>query len=135
MPKPARVEAFKASTPQIVSKSWGHEKIIFNGQYCLKVLVFHARTNSSFHYHKKKHETFYVQKGEILFGVCNSDDPSSLVEHRLREGESFTVPPGVRHQFYAITEAEILEGSTFHDEADTVRVLPILVIERALVSS
>lgn len=58
---------------EFVSKGWGFEKIICNTQqYCGKLLFFAKGRRCSFHYHKIKDETFYIQSGKIK--VYYSDD-------------------------------------------------------------
>jgi mannose-6-phosphate isomerase-like protein (cupin superfamily) len=52
---------------KFVSKSWGYEKWIENSrEYCGKHLHVVPPKWCSFHYHKKKKETFYVIGGELL---------------------------------------------------------------------
>ena len=54
-------------TIEIHSKGWGYDKwIVNNDLYCCKVLFFERGKKCSWHYHKVKDETFYVQSGEIL---------------------------------------------------------------------
>jgi len=56
------------SSIEFVSKGWGHEKVICNTEeYCGKLLYFVKGKKCSFHYHKLKDETFYLQSGKILF--------------------------------------------------------------------
>ena len=51
-----------------VEKGWGHELWIHNSpMYCGKLLVFNANKKFSMHYHKLKHETWYVNKGEFVY--------------------------------------------------------------------
>lgn len=53
----------------VVEKVWGHERWLVNKKYCGKELHINAGHNCSFHYHRKKSETFLVAKGkpEIRF--------------------------------------------------------------------
>ena len=52
---------------KIVPKGWGFEKWIVNTElYCGKLLHFNMGKRCSWHYHKIKDETFYVQSGELL---------------------------------------------------------------------
>ena len=54
-------------TIEIHPKGWGHEKWIVNEEkYCGKILFFEAGKRCSWHYHKIKDETFYVQSGELM---------------------------------------------------------------------
>ena len=50
-----------------VSKGWGYELWIANNDdYCGKLLHVVKDRHLSFHFHKKKSETFYVQNGKML---------------------------------------------------------------------
>jgi len=59
---------------KFVQKGWGWESWIANNdQYCGKLLFFKKGKRCSFHYHKKKHETFYVQSGRLLVVYSPND--------------------------------------------------------------
>ena len=50
-----------------VPKGWGYEKWIVNTEeYCGKLLFLNEGKRCSWHYHKLKDETFYLQSGKIL---------------------------------------------------------------------
>ena len=54
-----------------VSKGWGYEDWIVNKkEYCGKILFIKKGKRCSWHYHKLKDETFYIQSGklEVLYG-------------------------------------------------------------------
>ena len=60
---------------KIVQKGWGYEKWICNSEkYCGKLLFFNAGKKCSYHYHKIKDETFYVQSGELKMTYGYRDD-------------------------------------------------------------
>ena len=62
-------------SPSIYPKGWGHEKwIINNNLYCGKLLSFDKGKKCSFHYHKIKTETFYLQSGLVRLIYSNTDD-------------------------------------------------------------
>ena len=51
----------------MVPKGWGFEKwIVNNEKYCGKILYIVKDRKCSWHYHKIKDETFYVQSGKII---------------------------------------------------------------------
>lgn len=107
-----------------VPKGWGFEKwIVNNDKYCGKLLYFVKDRKCSWHYHKIKHETFYIQKGSILlrYGDGDSLDDADIVV--LSQGDSFTIYPGLRHQMQAITDTELFEFSTQHFDEDSYRIL------------
>ena len=99
-----------------VDKLWGHEDILTNGSYCMKILTMQTGFQSSLHYHKEKHETFLVVEG-----VCDMEVGFSI--HRFTRGEYQVIPPGVQHRFRAINErCVVVECSTHHDDADVIRL-------------
>ena len=64
-----------------VPKGWGFEKWIVNTEeYCGKLLYFAKGKKCSWHYHKLKDETFYIQSGKILLKYSDSDDISDAKE-------------------------------------------------------
>jgi len=121
-----------------VSKGWGYEKWIVNKEeYCGKLLFFWSGKRCSYHYHKLKDETFYVQSGKIELEW--SDDPSldeprdrtqDIYWHKYPErktvllikGDSFHIPAGRRHQMTALEDTELFEFSTEHFDEDSFRL-------------
>ena len=104
-------------------KSWGHELWIANNKkYCGKLLFFNKDKKCSYHYHKLKTETFYLQKGKIqlTYGYGDINKAKIII---LNPGDSFDVPIGLRHQMLAIEESTVFEFSTTHYESDSHRIL------------
>lgn len=113
-----------AKSIEIHQKGWGYEKwIVNNGMYCGKVLVFDKGKKCSFHYHKIKHETFYLNKGLLELWYCNSDETLLSTKTLLFPGDKFEIPPLLRHQMIAIEDSELIEFSTQHFEEDSYRVV------------
>lgn len=109
---------------EIHEKNWGHEKwIVNNEQYCGKLLFFHQNKRCSWHYHKIKDETFYLQSGLILLKHSFDDDITLAKEARLRPGDSFHIPVGLRHQMLALLPSELFEFSTQHFDSDSYRII------------
>ncbi len=109
-------------------KSWGWEEwIVNNDLYCGKRLHFTKVTGStSLHFHMRKHETMYVEKGEF---VITTIDPETAkrTQHRLVKGDSIVIEQGCVHRIEAAvldnhTEAVLLEFSTHHEDSDSYRV-------------
>lgn len=106
-----------------VDKGWGYEKWIVNkSDYCGKLLFFEKGKKCSYHYHKLKDETFYLQSGKILLKYADHDDVDSSVELVLNPGDNFYVYPGLRHQMIALEDSELFEFSTEHFESDSYRI-------------
>ena len=75
-------------------KGWGYELWIHNDEkYCGKLLFF--------------------EKDEI----------ESVKEILLTPGDTFEVPPGLRHRMFAVEDSELFEFSTEHFEDDSYRVI------------
>ena len=94
-----------------VEKPWGWENWIeVNPNYVVKELFMKAGNSCSLQYREKKHESFYVLKGQLKFEVGHSKE--NLSEMILNEGEYYTVEPFVIHRMSAIIDSLYLESST-----------------------
>lgn len=103
--------------PEIHEKVWGYEDWIINSflhNFCGKKLIIKRGYQSSLHYHKIKKEVFYVNKGFILLEV----DKEKKV---LKPNDRVFIKPYTLHRFTGLTDAEIIEFSTFHTEEDSYR--------------
>ena len=108
---------------KIVTKGWGHEKVICNSQeYCGKLLYFIKGRKCSWHYHKLKDETFYIQSGKILLKYSDEDELANALEIVLNKGDKFHVYPGLKHQMFALEDTELFEFSTQHFDEDSYRI-------------
>lgn len=109
---------------EIHPKGWGYEKWIVNNElYCGKLLYFNENKKCSFHFHKVKTETFYLQSGLIQVLHSLGDDIRQAEEVVLKPGDSFHVPVGLKHQMIALKESELFEFSTQHFEEDSYRIV------------
>lgn len=118
------IETSGVFLPLFKSKGWGGELWVVNTrEYCGKILVFQSSRKCSWHYHKKKTETFHVLEGlvQILTGISN--DLSMADSRFLSPGESLHIPVGIRHQIVAVEDSKVLEISTFHQEDDSYRLI------------
>jgi|TARA_R100001463_G_C3516686_1_gene220451 quercetin dioxygenase-like cupin family protein len=113
-----------SSEIKFVPKGWGFEKwIVNNDEYCGKLLFFNEGKKCSWHYHKIKDETFYLQSGQMYLTYGDSDDINEAKTIILRAGDKFHIYRGLRHQMKAITDTELFEFSTQHFEDDSYRVI------------
>ena len=88
------------------TKPWGYERPV--GQFRglnLKELFFLQGMVSSFHYHTKKDEIFYIISGRIRLVYGEKDEVFTA-------GQSVHIPPNMRHQFHPLEDTLILEVST-----------------------
>tara|TARA_B100000497_G_scaffold115092_1_gene138273 strand:- start:1166 stop:1522 length:357 start_codon:yes stop_codon:yes gene_type:complete len=114
----------KTSLEKFVPKGWGYEKWIVNNEYyCGKILFFVKGLKCSWHYHKIKRETFYVQSGsiKIIYSFEDSMEESNYIT--LYKGDKFEVPVGLRHQMIALEDTELFEFSTQHYDDDSYRII------------
>ena len=112
-----------SSEIKLVPKGWGFEKIICNSkEYCGKLLHFVKGKKCSWHFHKLKDETFYIQSGKILLRYSDEDELSNALEIILSKGDKFHVYCGLRHQMFAIEDTELFEFSTQHFDEDSYRI-------------
>jgi len=107
----------------IQPKGWGHEVWIHNDErYCGKILVVKQGKRCSLHFHKKKYETFYLQKGRVEMRLRHPDGREETFV--MEPGEVLELSQGMAHQFTALEDAEIMEFSTQHFEEDSHRLEP-----------
>jgi quercetin dioxygenase-like cupin family protein len=106
-----------------VPKGWGFEKWIVNTEeYCGKLLYFVKGKKCSWHYHKLKDETFYIQSGKILLKYSDGEEMIYADEIILNKGDKFHIYRGLRHQMFAIEDTELFEFSTQHFDEDSYRL-------------
>ena len=112
-----------SSDIKIVSKGWGYEKWIVNNEmYCGKLLFIEKNKRCSWHYHKIKDETFYLQSGLTSLYYGWDDDLRNSELTVLEPGDKFYVPTGLRHQMIALDDSELFEFSTQHFDSDSIRI-------------
>ena len=99
---------------KIVSKVWGCEEIIVNKDYCGKKLLLNRGFRCSLHHHKKKDEVFYVIRGRVLMEVGDR-------KWIMKPEDSVHVPPNTLHRFTGLTDAQIIEFSSHHEDDDSYR--------------
>ena len=107
-----------------VSKGWGYEKWVVNKEdYCGKLLFFFKGKKCSWHYHKVKDETFYIQSGRIELFWSNGDSLEHANSIILEKGDTWHVPIGQRHRMLALEDTELFEFSTQHFDEDSYRII------------
>ena len=112
-----------SSEIKLVPKGWGFEKwIVNNTEYCGKLLYFVKGKKCSWHYHKLKDETFYIQSGKILLKYSDGDEMAHADEIILTKGDKFHIYRTLRHQMYALEDTELFEFSTQHFDKDSIRI-------------
>ena len=110
-------------TVEIHPKGWGYEKwIVNNDLYCGKLLFFERGKKCSWHYHKIKDETFYVQSGELMVIYGRDKDINKAKIIIMKPGDKLHIPPGMIQQMQARKSTELFEFSTQHFEDDSYRI-------------
>ena len=108
----------------IINKSWGFEKIFINTDlYCMKELNIYEGCSTSIHYHKIKHETFYVVQGSANISLYKQDGTFKET-YTLREKESFCIQPNTIHSIENVSFGKtliLLESSTQDKQSDNIR--------------
>jgi quercetin dioxygenase-like cupin family protein len=101
---------------KFVKKAWGSEEWLANTErYCGKILTLNPGFVCSYHYHKKKDETFYVLEGKVYLQVERND----II---LQKGDSKRIMPRQKHKFASLNgTSKMIEISTHHDESDSFR--------------
>ena|SRR3989344_1763119 len=100
-----------------IDKLWGSEEWIVNTKdYCGKILNLKKGFRGSIHYHKNKHETFYLLEGKVLLELGDE-----LKKNILSVGNSVILEPGTKHRFTPLEDSKIIEFSTHHEDSDTYR--------------
>lgn len=103
---------------------WGYELWIENNdRYCGKLLMLNKGFESSWHYHKRKDETFVILEGKILLTYANElHSPVNTII--LNEKDKFRLKPGVVHSFKSLaSKSTVMEISTTDDD-DNVKLRP-----------
>lgn len=97
-----------------VKKVWGEEEIIVNRDYCGKLLKLKQGFSCSTHFHKKKDETFFLIRGKILMELGKK-------KWIMSPGDSCHIKPRTLHRFTGLTDAQIIEFSSHHEDSDSYR--------------
>jgi len=97
-----------------VKKVWGKELWVENREYCGKKLLLNRGFRCSLHHHKKKEETFYLIRGKILMEVGDK-------KWIMKPEDSVYIPPNTWHRFTGLTNAQIIEFSSHHEDSDSYR--------------
>jgi mannose-6-phosphate isomerase-like protein (cupin superfamily) len=102
-------------------KDWGYEDWLHNSKdYCGKILTVFQDKSSSWHYHKLKNETFYIQSGIILLEIIDNDICKT---YKMQKGDIFDISKGTKHRFTGLSKvAKVFEVSTQHFDDDSIKV-------------
>lgn len=118
------IKVSKPYRPERHFKGWGFEDWISNNkEYCGKLLFFEKGKRCSFHYHEKKHETFYLFSGKMEVKIGWDDAHLTAKSYILVPGDCLEIPRGLRHQMITMEDSNLFEFSTTHYEEDSRRII------------
>lgn len=119
---PASITTYE---PKFVSKVWGYEKwIVNNERYCGKLLYIAKGHYTSWHYHRLKKESFYVQSGQLYLLWNLNNNIYECKSALIKEDNCVDLPIGMRHRLVADTDLYLFEFSTEHFDEDSIRLIP-----------
>jgi quercetin dioxygenase-like cupin family protein len=91
----------------IIEKPWGKTLLVFDNETIHIYLAWINRDGfCSKHYHKNKHNLFFLQSGSIIVKTWDTD---IINEHKLLAGDKILVKNNTWHQFLATEESILLE--------------------------
>jgi len=94
-----------------VEKPWGYELIwARTDRYVGKILHVNQGERLSYQFHRVKDETIHLLRGLVDLEVGTEAGDRRTVH--MQPGESYRIPPGLRHRMTAVEECDILEAST-----------------------
>lgn len=104
-----------------VEKPWGYELWIAydNGRYAGKILHIRRGKRLSLQYHRRKHETIFLQRG--ILKLTMGKEGKRLKSRTLKKGEAAIIQPGTVHRMEALAPCDVLEFSSPELE-DVVRL-------------
>lgn len=122
--KPFHKESVEIKKAEIHPKGWGREEwIVNNEKYCGKKMFLSKGKKCSIHFHKIKHETFYIEMGLIQLDLYPNGYPGELDRKVLKSGDVVPISIGVPHQFLGLEDSTFYEFSTRHLEEDSHRLV------------
>lgn len=114
----------RVKQPLIHEKGWGTETLINNSDgYCQKILTFKKGSVASYHFHKNKTESWYLQSGRVAVRFLDYFTGKTQIEE-MTPGSVVLIPRELAHQVSAIEDSVIFEASTPHEDSDTYRIAP-----------
>lgn len=102
------------------NKPWGYEDLwAKTDAYVGKIIFIKKGHRLSFQYHRQKVETVRILDGEMDLEVEHPGEKRHVL--RLKPGDSYHIPNGVKHRMMAVTDCILVEVSTPHLD-DVVRL-------------
>lgn len=102
--------------------TWGVRTRTFRTESCIVTILFlKPNKRCSWHKHNTAYNQFFVIEGRL--GVKTDIGPEESNETIVERGQSFTVPPGVTHEFFTLDRRAVVEEIAYvlYDETDILR--------------
>lgn len=107
-----------------VKKAWGNEDIwVSNDFYCSKFLNFETGKQFSMHFHREKHETWYVLSGKFIVEWIDTTNTKQY-RKELNIGDVWVNETLLPHRIICLESGTVLEVSTPDSVQDNYRILP-----------
>lgn len=128
------IKVINVNEVKVVTKPWGHEKWIADGQpnfkYALKEIFLKAGNKSSLQFHRYKEETNFIQSGKGLLHMSDvkidpdkfenneysKDEIAAFIDSvyttELNPGTVFHVSSGFIHRVESLSDLTMIESST-----------------------
>jgi len=102
--------AKQADRGKKVEKPWGYELIwAHTERYVGKILHINNGGSLSYQYHEVKDETIRLLSGAMDLEIEMDGQRRTLT---LKPGDSFHIPPRMKHRMKALEDCDVLEVST-----------------------
>lgn len=97
-------------------KAWGETcELLRTDSMSVHSIHFNYGTSSSWHYHDRQSNRILCREG-----MLRVQSKPSWIDRVLLPGESITIPAGIVHRFYAITDGKAWE--TYHGDCRSVDI-------------
>ena len=87
-----------------------------NREFCGKKIFFQKGNNSSFHFHCRKQEAYFVHSGKLLLRVRAGKGEDKFFV--LNPGQAVNISPGLMHQAGGLEDTVVIEISTRDNDGD-----------------
>lgn len=111
---------------EFITKKWGEEEILYNEEYCIKIMKLLPGQKVSLHFHSDKTETFILISGALTLELIDKYGFKST-NNLTKQFDSITLKPNVPHTFYCTDDNQefetiFLEVSSYDDPEDSYRI-------------
>jgi mannose-6-phosphate isomerase-like protein (cupin superfamily) len=111
---------------EFITKKWGEEEILYNKEYCIKIMRLIPGQKVSLHFHSHKIETFILISGSLTLELIDKYGFKNI-NYLTKQFDSITLGTNVPHTFYCTDDNQgfetiFLEVSSYDDPEDSYRI-------------